>query len=99
MLLENAGLGAKVDLSRIDAPDSFELPDWLKVYPSYGFLLVCHREAKEAALRRFRERGIWANKIGHTDGSRELRLSWQGQEEVLFDFSKAGILNLPSFPL
>lgn len=95
MLLENAGLGATVDLTRIEIPGSFGLLDWLKVYPSYGFLLVCHEEAKEVTVRRFRERGIWANGIGRTNGSRELRLSWKGEEDVLFDFSKAGILNLP----
>jgi hypothetical protein len=95
MLLENAGLGAQVDLSRIEVPDSFDLLDWLKVYPSYGFLLVCDQQAKAATLRRFEERGIWANGIGRTDNSRELRLSWKGDEHVFFDFSRSGILGLP----
>ena len=96
MLLEDAGLGATVDLSRIEFPDTFGLLEWLKVYPSYGFLLVCPEAEKTAALRRFRERGIWANGIGLTDGSRALRLSWKGEDAVLFDFSRSGILNLPS---
>jgi selenophosphate synthetase-related protein len=95
MLLENAGLGAEVDLARVQIPGPFDLLDWLKVYPSYGFLLVCKPEAKAATLRRFRERGIWADGIGRTDDSGQLRLSWKGEEAVLFDFSQAGVLNLP----
>jgi hypothetical protein len=96
MLLEHAGLGAEVDLARIAAPDPFEMLDWLKVYPSYGFLLVCERAARESAVRRFEERGIWAERIGTTNRSRLLRLTWRGEEEILFDFSRNPILDLPS---
>jgi len=95
MILENAGLGAMVDLDRIEVPDSFELLDWLKVYPSYGFLLVCDKEAESVARGRFEERGIWVNRIGRTDDSRSLRLSWKGEEDILFDFSQTGIFDLP----
>ena len=67
-------LGGQVDLARIQVPESFDLLDWLKVYPSYGFLLVCKPERKAATLRRFEERGIWADGIGRTDDSGQLRL-------------------------
>jgi selenophosphate synthetase-related protein len=93
MILENAGLGARVDLHCIEVPDSFGLLDWLKVYPSYGFLLVCDKEAESVARGRFEERGIWVNGIGQTNDSRVLRLSWEGEEDVLFDFSQSGIFN------
>ncbi len=95
MLLENAGLGAEVDLACIEVPDSFDFLDWLKVFPSYGFLLVCDPKAKGETLRRFEERGIWVNGIGRTDESRALRLVWKGDEQVLFDFSTTGILRNP----
>jgi hypothetical protein len=95
MLLENAGLGAGVDLDCIEVPGSFELLDWLKVYPSYGFLLVCDEKAAKRTLQRFKERGIWADRIGRTDPSHHMRLSWKGEEEALFDFAGCGILNLP----
>lgn len=95
MLLEHAGLGAEVDLGPIRVPDPFELSDWLKVYPSYGFLLVCDPGAARATLRRFEERGIWADRIGSTNDSRLLRLTWQGQQEVLCDFSRNPFLGLP----
>ncbi len=95
MLLENAGLGAEVDLACIEAPESFDFLDWLKVFPSYGFVLVCDPTAQGEVLRRFGERGIWVNRIGRTDESRSLRLAWKDDECVLFDFSRNPILDLP----
>ena len=95
MLLEHAGLGAGVDLTRIRVPDPFELIDWLRVYPSYGFLLICDQQAKQEALRRFQERGIWADWIGSTNDSGVFHLIWKGEEEVLFDLSRHPILDLP----
>ncbi len=94
MLLEHADLGATVDLGRISVPAPFELADWLKVYPSFGFILICDPNAKEASLQRFKERGIWAGKIGRTEASHRLRLCLNDEDAVLFDFSKEGILNL-----
>ena len=83
MLLQGAGLGATVDLSHLEVPQAFTLSEWLKVYPSYGFLLVCRDAAREEVLRRFRERGVWAGEIGRTDGSGVLRLRL-GKEEAVF---------------
>ncbi len=94
MLLEHAGLGARVDLARLEVPEPFDLLDWLKVYPSYGFLLVCDPQAGRTTLGRFRDRGIWAEWIGTTNRTQTLCLSLDGEEEVLFDFQRGGILNL-----
>lgn len=94
MLLEGAGLGARVDLDRIEAPEAFSLADWLKVYPSYGFLLACEKPARGEALARFRERGIWAEEIGETDPTRRLRVCRAGEEATLFDLRREGVMNL-----
>jgi len=95
MLLEHAGVGATVDLSRIEVPDPFSLSEWLKVYPSYGFLLIGNRQTKKESLDRFSARGIWASEIGRTSSSSKLSLCLEDEEAVLFDFSRQGILNLP----
>jgi selenophosphate synthetase-related protein len=92
MLLENAGLGAAVDLEQVSVPEPFTLADWLKIYPSYGFLLICSRDAKSSVLERFEARGIWAQRIGETDSSNKLLLRRRGERAVLFDFNKQGIL-------
>jgi len=91
MLLEQAGVGASVDLECIRVPDPFSLSDWLKVYPSYGFLLLCDPSAAQEVLERFHGRGIWANRIGKTNRTSRLLLQQEGEEGVLFDFSCAGI--------
>lgn len=91
MLLQGANLGALVDLSRIEPPPAFSLGEWLKVYPSYGFLAICRPAVREDVLRRFRERGIWAAEIGRTDASRVLRLGLGGEEAAFLDLAAAGI--------
>ncbi len=99
MLLERAGVGARVDLTRLEVPGPFDLLDWLKVFPSYGFLLVCDQKNSKDTLRRFEERGIWAERIGATNSGQTLCITRDDDEEVLFDFSRRGILNLgPELP-
>lgn len=93
MLLENAGLGAKVDLGRIEVPDAFSFSDWLKVYPSYGFILLCGTAAENDALASFQQRGIWASRIGRTDDSQRLRLCLDREEADFINFSCEGIFH------
>ncbi len=99
MLLENAGLGGWVDLERIEVPGGFDPVEWLRVYPSYGFVLTCEAGSRRAVLERFRERGIWAAAIGRTDGSGRLVLRWKGEEATLFDLEDRGVLGVdPAAP-
>jgi uncharacterized protein len=91
MLLQGAALGAVVDLSLLEVPAVFTLAEWLRVYPSYGFLLTCREQAAEAVLRCFRERGIWAAAIGRTDSSRKVRVRLDGQEALFLDLAEQGI--------
>lgn len=93
MLLENAGLGASVDLGSIEVPARFSLQDWLKVFPSYGFILVCGSSREEDTIDSFQQRGIWAARIGRTDDSRILRLLLGKEEAVFIDFSRKGIFH------
>ena len=97
MLLEQAGLGAKIHLDRIVVPAGFSLAEWLKVYPSYGFLVVCKRVHLAATTKRFADRGIWAEGIGSTDASRKLCLCLGDEEALLLDFTKRGILRTDRF--
>jgi selenophosphate synthetase-related protein len=80
-----------VDLGSIAVPAPFSRSDWLKVYPSYGFLLVCDVSARDDSLELFHQRGIWAAEIGRTDASQRLCLRLEKEEAVLFDFSRKGI--------
>ncbi|MEW6442441.1 MAG: AIR synthase related protein [bacterium] len=93
MLLERAGLGARIDLGSIAVPPPFGLGDWLRVYPSFGFVLVSAAAGLRETLRAFSDRGIWAARIGRTDGTGRLRVCLDGEEAVAFDFSVGRILN------
>jgi len=86
MLLENAGLGARVDLDRIRVPHAFTRVDWLKVYPSYGFLIIGDKAGLPAAREMFLQRGIWAEDVGRTDDSGTLRICSGDQEATFMDF-------------
>jgi len=87
MLLEGPRLGGVLDLDRLEVPGGFSLEEWLKVYPSLGYLLVADLERVPAVRGRFLERGIWAEAVGRTDGSGVLRLRWGGEEAVFMDFA------------
>jgi selenophosphate synthetase-related protein len=91
MLLQGAGLGAVVDLDRLEVPAVFTLADWLRVYPSYGFVLTCKRAAVQVVLAHFRERGIWATELGRTDLSHTIRVRLSGEEALFLDLSEQGV--------
>jgi len=93
MLLEGPGLGAVVDLDRISVPPPFTREEWLKVYPSFGYLLVTTPAKAPRVRERFREGGIWAEAVGRTDGSGVLRLRSGEEEAVFIDFSHQSIFS------
>jgi selenophosphate synthetase-related protein len=93
MLLEPTRLGACVDLERIRVPSPFTLLEWLKVYPSFGYLLTADMDKVPAVIERFRERGIWAESLGTTDASGVLRLRSGVEEAVFIDFSQRSIFS------
>jgi len=94
MLLEGPGLGAVLDLDRIAVPHAFTREEWLKVYPSYGYLLVADPQRVPAVLAQFRQRGIWADTVGRSDDSGVLRLRSGNEEVVFMDFSRQSIFSV-----
>jgi selenophosphate synthetase-related protein len=95
MLLEGPGLGAVVDLDRIEVPLPFTREQWLKVYPSYGYLLVADHEKAPSVRERFQDRGIWSEALGRTDDTGVLRLRSGKEEGVFIDFSCQRIFSPP----
>ena len=73
-LLECSGLGATIDVGRIPRPAGVPLERWLRMFPSYGFLLSVDERHLDAVLARFTERGIACAAIGTTDDSRQVSL-------------------------
>ena len=98
MLLEVSGKGAEIDLGLIPKPDlaqnnmSFE--QWVRMYPGMGFILTAKKEHVQELVRRFAAVGMTACGIGQVNTTRELRITYDGQETQVFDFIDNGIMHL-----
>jgi AIR synthase-related protein len=87
MMLEASDAGATLALDRLVVPAGATLEQWLLTFPSFGFLLAVPEERISAVRARFTERGICCNAVGRIDASRALRLSFEGEEALLWDLS------------
>jgi putative methanogenesis marker protein 2 len=98
MLLEVSGKGAEIDLGKIPKPDLAEnnmtFEQWVKMYPGMGFILTAKKENVPELVKIFGEVGMTAKEIGTVNGSKELRIRYDGKETQVFDFINNGIMHL-----
>lgn len=98
MLLEVSGKGADIDLGKIPKPDlaanNMTFEQWVKMYPGMGFILTVKAEDVAEVIRRFADVGMTAKEIGIVDDTRNLRVSYDGNEAQVFDFISNGIMHL-----
>ena len=90
MMLESSCMGATVDLDKIPVPSS-EKDDfihWLLAYQGCGFVYACPPENSQRVIDIFSKVGCAGAVVGKVDDSLQLKLSMDGEEGVLFDFSK-----------
>jgi putative methanogenesis marker protein 2 len=98
MLLEVSGKGAMIELELLPKPDlkknfmTFE--QWIRSYPGMGFILTAPEKNIAEICQRFVRVGMAASRIGWVDGSRDLRISYAGEDSSVFDFSRNGIMHL-----
>ena len=98
MLLEVSGKGAEIDLGLIPKPNlsennlTFEL--WVRMYPGMGFILTTRKAHVPELTRLFEEVGMTAKEIGVVNGTRELRIRYEGKDTQVFDFINNGIMHL-----
>lgn len=91
-LLEGAGgLGCALRLDGVPVPAGLALEDWLRVFPSYGFLLVGD---PDALVRRFGGAGLACAEIGRLDASGRLRLAASGEEALVWDLGAEALTGL-----
>jgi putative methanogenesis marker protein 2 len=102
MLLEVSGKGATIDLDAIPRPDmechGLTFEQWVRMYPGMGFILTTRDEHIDEICRRFAGVGMTARCIGTVDDSRELRITYQGDDSSVFDFTHNGIMGLFTDP-
>ena len=98
MLLEVSGKGAVVDLGTIPMPDldanNLTFEQWVRMYPGMGFIMTAQEHNVPELIRLFAGVGMTACDIGRVDGSRELRVRYEGEETKVFDFISNGIMHL-----
>jgi putative methanogenesis marker protein 2 len=98
MLLEVSGKGAMIDLDLIPRPDlkahfmTFE--QWIRCYPGMGFVFTARPEHAETIAQKFSKVGMTAQVIGKVDETRELRISYNGEDSSVFDFTRNGVMRL-----
>jgi AIR synthase-related protein len=89
MLLECSGLGADIDLTRIEPPRGCSLERWLQTFPSFGFLLSVEDENVARVAQRFHERSLSCVAIGRTNESRRVSLHREHEHGELWNFESA----------
>ena len=94
LMLEVSGKGAHITIDNIPKPDIFSTIDWLKAFLSYGFVLGVDKGSTGAVIERFQEENIAANVIGEITPARQMILSYQGEQDLLFDFEKEAITGI-----
>lgn len=87
MLLESADLGANVHLENIPKPKTTQLSDWLKTFPSFGFLLTCDAQKTEATIKRFAARNIACRQIGTTDTTKQLWVNHHAERTLFWNLN------------
>jgi uncharacterized protein len=88
MLLETSRKGGIVHLDRIPRPVEFDQTDWLKAFPSYGFILCTDPSKTERVVSEFKRRGVYAGTVGLVTEGKEFILIHGEEKGVLFDFSR-----------
>jgi putative methanogenesis marker protein 2 len=98
MLLEVSGKGALIELEELPRPDLKEhfmtFEQWIRSYPGMGFVLTAREEMTPEVCRRFADAGMTAAPIGRVNDTRDLRITYAGEDSSVFDFSKNGVMRL-----
>lgn len=94
MLLEASGVGATIELGKIPRNPAVEWDEWLKVYPGSGFVLTAKEENVDDCIDILEKVNITTQVAGRIIEEKQLNLTHQGQERMVFDFNKDMIIGI-----
>lgn len=83
MLLETSGVGARLELERVPAPENVDAVRWLTAFPSFGFVLTAEPARADVIRRHFDAAGVTCDVVGEIDASCRLELH-VGSERALY---------------
>ncbi|MCK5587877.1 MAG: methanogenesis marker 2 protein, partial [Candidatus Lokiarchaeota archaeon] len=94
MMLEVAGNGAIVNVTKVPKPDSITLEDWLKVNPGFGYLITTHPNLAQETLTVFEKYNLAAVVVGEITEDKRLAITDGKIESTVFDFTKHSITGI-----
>ncbi len=86
MLVETSRTGARIDLTRIPAPENLDFTQWLMVHPATGFIVTSLHENETEVVSLFEDAGYTAAVIGSIENTCRLDICSDGDCATVFDF-------------
>ncbi|MEM1227498.1 MAG: sll0787 family AIR synthase-like protein [Planctomycetota bacterium] len=87
MLCETSRVGVSIDGDRIPRPLDVDFDRWLKVFPSFGFLLATDPESVGELVELFHSHDVAASRIGTFDDSQQVTLHHGGTTSLFHDLT------------
>ena len=88
MMLETSGVGARLDLAALPAPEGVEPFRWLNAFPSFGFVLSVEPSAVAATCARFAAAGVAAACVGEVTREPKLVLEYGAERAEYWDLAE-----------
>ncbi len=92
ILLELSKKGGLVDSELIPWDFRMPLKKWLKVYPSYGFVMTSAPENTSKIIKIFKKEKIACHRVGVVISGSELKVKWHGIYHTIADWRKKRVL-------
>jgi uncharacterized protein len=86
MMLESSQKGGTVDIDMIPIPEGVDLIQWILSYQGCGFVFACPPENSGKVIELFEAVACTGAVVGKIDDTKELKLTYEDQTKVLFDF-------------
>lgn len=94
MLTECSQAGAQVLLDRVPKPADVAWTDWLKSFPSFGFVLACPPQCSLHVLDLFHRRGIAAAVCGSITDDRRVGVQYGEARATFWDLDAEILMGL-----
>lgn len=92
MLAECSRVGVMIDVSLVPTPAGAPLEQWLRTFPSYGYLLAVPPRHVDAVLARFSARDIAATDIGEVTAGSQVVIAAGNRSALVWDFARRPLI-------
>ena len=85
MLLETSGYGAMINLDKIPCPLGVDIERWLRVFPSYGFILSVRQQYVNDVQEIFEKHGLCCAPYATVIDDTAVTVHGRGESKVIWD--------------